>query len=88
MKLFSSIIPYLILIAINRYLTRTKFSYIFISLTIIISVLAGVYIYHDGFYRHLDAQNGLLFIFIPIYQNVFIIVVSFIAIVLQWIFTP
>ncbi len=28
----------------------------------------GLSIYYDGFFVHLDAQNGLLFLFIPLWQ--------------------
>jgi hypothetical protein len=37
-------------------------------LAVIIMTSFGLYAYYDGFFVHLDAQSGLLFLFIPAYQ--------------------
>ncbi len=74
-----AIIPYLILIFANKYFTKMKMAKILVSSAVVITVAGRLLIYYDAFYVHLDAQNGLLFIFLPVYQNMLAIVLSGIA---------
>ena len=61
-------VPYLILLFANRFSTKTKGPRILVSLTVLVSVLAPMYLYYTAFYSNPDAQSGLVFIFLPIYQ--------------------
>jgi hypothetical protein len=63
-----TISPYGFLI-ISSYLlvNNTKQSVVLLICSILI-ILFGMVIYYDGFFIHIDAQNALLFIFIPLYQ--------------------
>ena len=64
------ILPYFIVAFVSR-MRRNLFGSILLLLASIVCVIATI-IYIDGFYIDLDAQNGLLFIFIPIYQIFFV----------------
>ena len=52
---------------------------VLVSSAVVIAVFGGLFIYYDAFYVHLDSLNGLLFIFVPVYQNMLAIVLSAIA---------
>jgi len=78
-----AIIPYLILIFSNKHFTKSKTAKPLISLAIAITVAGALFIYYDAFYVHLDAQNALLFIFLPVYQNILAAILSAIAAGLQ-----
>lgn len=78
-----TIIPYLILVFTNKYFTKTIIGKVLVLSAVVVSVFGGLYIYHQGFYVNLDAQNALLFIFIPVFQDVLAVIVFIIAGVLQ-----
>lgn len=65
-----AIIPYLTLTFANKYFTKTKTAENLVLSAVVITVWGGLFIYYDAFHVHLDAQNGLLFIFLPVCQNV------------------
>jgi len=63
-----AIFPYLILSLLLLISDKTRLQSIVAFVGSLILVLFGVGALFDGFFVHLDAQNGLLFIFIPIWQ--------------------
>jgi hypothetical protein len=74
-----AITPYLILIFANKHFMKTKIAKTLTSSAIAITVVGGLFIYYDAFYVHLDAQNALLFIFLPVYQNILVLILFVIA---------
>ncbi|MHC4960908.1 MAG: hypothetical protein ACYTGA_02125 [Planctomycetota bacterium] len=80
-----AIIPYLILIFANKHFTKTKTAKTLTSSAVAITVAGALFIYYDAFYVHLDAQNALLFIFLPVYQNILAAILSAIAAACSWI---
>ncbi len=70
-----AISPYLGIVGFSRTSDENKKQRItrLVGLTLIVAF--GVLIIIDGFFIHSDAQNALLFVFVPIYQWVGIVIV-------------
>lgn len=60
--------PYVLLFFLNRVRDVTRGQLIVYGLGSLAIATLGLAIYYDGFFVHTDAQNGLLFIFVPIIQ--------------------
>jgi len=65
--------PYLPLFLFGRRRVNLARSAISSVLTVTVIGFASL-VYFDGFFTHLDAQSALLFIFVPLYQWVIILV--------------
>ena len=74
-------LPQLIMIGFVQAAQTQAITRYYIVLQLLLSALA-LYGYVDGFFIHIDAQSGILFIFIPIYQTI----IAYIAYFLQKIF--
>lgn len=60
--------PYVGLAALVAWATKDRLSLGIVTVGCLILVAFGLFAFIDGFYFHLDAQNGLLFLFVPFWQ--------------------
>lgn len=60
------ILPYFILAVVSHYAILHRIAVVVASLSIIF--LFSTYVYYDSLFIHPDAQGALIFLFLPIYQ--------------------
>jgi hypothetical protein len=63
-----AIAPYIAIGVITLRIKGTNIQFRTPLLAVIIMASFGLYAYYDVFFVHLDAQSGLLFLFIPAFQ--------------------
>jgi hypothetical protein len=65
-----AVFPYVILFLLLLISDKNRTQSVVAFVGSLLLVLLGVGALYDGFFIHLDAQNGLLFLFIPLWQLV------------------
>ena len=60
--------PFIIVAVINKFLAKDVASKAVLLITVAVITLGGGYILIEAFITHLDAQSGLVLIFLPFYQ--------------------
>ncbi len=65
-----------IYVALIAALTKHKSKLIALLVAAVIAGAFGVGVIIDAFYFHIDAQSGLVFIFIPLWQLIFLVAIS------------
>ena len=61
-------VPFAAIAVINRFIAKDVSGKIILFVTALVVTCGGVYILIEAFITHLDAQSGIIFIFLPIYQ--------------------
>jgi hypothetical protein len=70
-----SIIPYIYLMIMNRKVSEKR-SVIIILIVSLLTAAFGIWAFIDASYIHGDAQSGLAWPVIPLWQLVFLVIVS------------
>ena len=65
-----SAVPFVAVAVMNRFIAKDVMSKIALLVTAFVITCGGVYILIEAFIMHLDAQSGIIFIFLPVYQGV------------------
>jgi hypothetical protein len=75
--------PFALVAFLLRYSFKNKITIIIFSLGIFIILLLSAFILIDTNFIHLDAQGGLVFLFLPFYQWIAILVLLTICLIVQ-----
>lgn len=63
-----AVAPYCYLLVRNRKQSESIRELLILLIGSVLITVLGLFVLYDGFFIHPDAQSGLLFIFIPVYQ--------------------
>ncbi|HTF55901.1 MAG TPA: hypothetical protein VK661_01415 [Planctomycetota bacterium] len=71
--------PYGVFLLLGFVLRDSPAPSLICSIGAIVAVVLGMWVFYDGIFVHLDAQNALLFLFVPMYQWAWATVIAIIS---------